>query len=145
MRVEEEGKLKHSFKPNENVVSIAVPDDQLIFIEDYNFDGHNDVRIYKSLAADGVNTNYEYWILDPVTDQYIFSPEYSTITHPEVHKNEKEIVSIWRKGCCMTGTDVYKIIAGRPEVTRRVVKIIEYGIPKLEIYNRVNNQLVLEK
>ena len=143
--VVEKGNIKHSFTPNKNMVSIAIPDDQLIFIEDYNFDGYNDVRIYRQLAADGVNTVYDYWILDPKSEEYVYMPEYSDISFPEVHKTDKEIVSTWRRGCCMDGTDIYRIVNNKPVVQRRVVKTVEYGVPKLKIYNRINDELILEQ
>ena len=144
IKVLEKGQIEHTFIPNDNQVSISVPDDQLIFIEDYNFDGYNDVRVYRQLASDGVNTLFDYWILNPTTEQYEYQPEYTTISHPELDQENKQIISSWRKGCCKSGTDLFKIESGLPVMIRRIVKTYEYGVPNIKIYNRVGSNLVLE-
>ncbi|WP_157111508.1 XAC2610-related protein [Nonlabens spongiae] len=144
IKVLEQGQIEHSFVPNRNQVSISVPDDQLIFIEDYNFDGYNDVRVYRQLAADGVNTLFDYWILNPDTGQYEFKEEFTTISHPQIDRDNKQIFSSWREGCCKSGTDLFRIEHGAPVMIRRVIKTYEYGVPNIKIYNRVGAGLVLE-
>lgn len=97
----------------ETYFSCDLPKDQVLIIEDVNFDGKNDLRIVQFVPA-GPNVPYYYWLYDSATRRFKEYKDLEEITSPEFDHKNKKITSQWRSGCCEYGTSHYQYISGKP-------------------------------
>jgi hypothetical protein len=56
---------------------------------DYNFDGHEDYRVYRE--SDGKQHYYDFYLFDPRTRKYVFSKELSQLFNPQFDATTREI------------------------------------------------------
>lgn len=96
------------------------PLDQVIAVEDMNFDGYADFRLMEFLPA-GPNTPFIYFIFDAKTETFKQAEAYASITSPEFDQETQKIYSFWRDGCCRHGTDSYHFQEGVPVLVERIV------------------------
>jgi hypothetical protein len=88
----------------------------LMQIEDYNFDGHEDVVI---LSYQGLyNLTYSLWLYNPVNKNYFEYPNFSDIVNPSVINQTKTICSNYHVGL----NEFYLI---RYKWHQNVLKIVE--------------------
>lgn len=96
------GILKQTIKPKKNYFSKSFPKDQLLAIEDMNFDGRTDFRLMEFLPA-GPNVPFLFWIYNPTNELFEENNYYGEITSPEFDYEKKQINSTWRNGCRRAG------------------------------------------
>ncbi len=63
---------------------------------DYNFDGHEDYRVYRE--SNGKQHYYDFYLFDPRTKKYVHSKELSELPNPMFDVATKEIHCIWPCG-----------------------------------------------
>ncbi|MDZ4287080.1 MAG: hypothetical protein U0984_03935 [Prosthecobacter sp.] len=63
---------------------------------DYNFDGHNDYRVYRE--SNGKQHFYDHYLFDPRTKKFIRSALLSELINPQFIAATKEIHCIWPGG-----------------------------------------------
>jgi hypothetical protein len=145
IEVLEKGILKQTIKPNVNYFSRTFPNNQLLAIDDMNFDGKTDFRLIEFLPA-GPNVPFLYWLYNPANELFEENEDYREITSPEFDYANKQINSTWRNGCCEHGRDVYELTNGIPKLTERFV--IGHNSEDKEYYEHwkvVNGELKLIK
>ena len=60
--------------------------------EDVNFDGYQDIKLLRWWGATG-NAGYAYWLFDPATRRFVFSPELSELSNPTPDPRTREITT----------------------------------------------------
>lgn len=98
--------------PDENYPSCGLPEDQIMIVEDVNFDGHEDIRLIQFLPA-APNVPYYYWVFNPSRQTFVRDTSLEQITSPDIDHKQKVISSLWRYGCCDHGLSTYKYINGK--------------------------------
>lgn len=101
------GTLVQTIEPLGNEHPCGFPKDQIFIIEDMNFDGQNDFRLFEFFPA-APNIPYLYWFYDSKAFQFKFDTTLVNITSPEFDKDNKVVSSFWRNGCCQHGRDFYR-------------------------------------
>lgn len=81
-------------------------------IEDMNFDGYKDIRLVQFIPA-APNIPFYYWLYDPGKGAFIRNHELDEVTSPEFDQKSKLVRALWRDGCCVHGTDIYRFVNGR--------------------------------
>jgi hypothetical protein len=100
-------------KPDENSPYCDITKNELFVVEDVNFDGYKDLRLFQFLPA-GPNIPYYFWIYNPKTGLYVRNKTLEGITSPEFDHKKKLIYSSWRSSCCDHGGSIYKYVNGKP-------------------------------
>ncbi len=87
----------------------------LFIIEDVNFDGYQDIRLYSGVPAYN-NVNFTYWLFEPQTAHFVGSEAFNTagLDLPTFSAKTKEIFSKWTAGAFFHGTNYHKVINGQP-------------------------------
>ena len=114
-------KLVQQIIPAENTFYCTMEKDQILTIEDVNFDGLYDIRIIQFLPA-GPNIPYFYWFFDAKTGRFKADKRLEDVVSPEFDHQKKLIHSGWRDGCCDHGNSIYKFIG------EKLIKIEEVEI-----------------
>jgi hypothetical protein len=78
-----------------------------VVFEDMNFDGHLDFGVFELLPA-SPNTSYLHFIWNPKKHRFVRNHELDKVVSAEFDAKKKLIYSVWRDGCCLHGTDVYR-------------------------------------
>lgn len=95
--------------PPENSPYCDIDQKELFIIEDMNFDGHADIRLFQFLPA-GPNIPYYYWLFDPKQKKFALSKELEEVISPGFDSTHKIISSQWRAGWGHYGLSKYKFI-----------------------------------
>ena len=106
-------KLIQTIRPGENDPSCGLSKEEILIIEDVNFDGLNDIRLLQFLPA-GPNLPYYYWVYDRRTGLFQRNKALEVITSPDFDPDKKLIYSFYRTSCCEHGSRTYKYINGVP-------------------------------
>lgn len=88
-------------------------DDELLEIEDANFDGHPDISIYAVHPGAGPNGINFYYIYDKNKKKFKFDEKLSSLTQVSVNPKTKTITSDFRGSCCDHSSETYRYISGR--------------------------------
>jgi len=99
--------LVQIIQPGDNEHGCGFSKNGIFVVEDMNFDGHDDFRLFEFLPA-GPNIPYLYWLYDSKTSLFKSDTALAQITSPEFDKDRKLITSSWRNGCCEHGVDYYR-------------------------------------
>lgn len=73
---------------------------------DFNFDGHNDLRLPKFLPTDDLS--FFYWLYDPEQKQYIRHAVLEKLGAIDFDPSSKTVLNYWTKNENNYGTDVYR-------------------------------------
>ncbi len=114
-----DNKIVQTILPLENFLSCSFPKDQILILEDMNFDGSNDLRIIHFIPA-GPNVSYYYWTFNNKLGQFREDTALEEITSPEFNHAQKLITSFWRSSCCDHGLSTYRYIKGKPVLIEEV-------------------------
>ena len=66
-------------------------------VEDINFDGYKDLKIFGWAGATG-NVGYSYWLFQKKTGRFVFHEKLSDLCDPEPNQKTKEIISYCKGG-----------------------------------------------
>ncbi len=129
--------------PKENYTYCGFPSNQLFFIEDINFDGHNDIRFIKLLPA-SPNIPYYFWTFNSKTQLFEQDTTLENITDPTFDYDDKTVYSSWRDGCCTHGSDTYKYINGKITLIKQSIVTTDTETNKQTIITKklVSGQLI---
>ncbi len=118
-RVEDvgQGGLSQNINSMPVETSTALNDPNSLLVGDMNYDGNDDFRIVKLIAA-GPNIPYLYYIYDPATHTFIYNEAYANITSPEFPGNS-QIRSRWRESAAKAGVDTYTIVSNVPRLIQK--------------------------
>lgn len=97
----------------ENNFFCGSKNDSILFIEDENFDGHNDLRLIVSCGT-GPNCSFYHWIYNSSAKRFIRNRSLEKIVNPEFIKTSKQIFSTWRSSLYSRGSSTYKYMNGKP-------------------------------
>lgn len=99
-------------------ISDLYDDQHMIYVDDFNFDGMDDVAI-----SDGPNgfhgkASYRIYLSSRAAGKFVFNKSFSALSKHfgmfEVDKIEKEIETRDKSGCCYHITERYKVVKNRP-------------------------------
>lgn len=85
--------------------------DDVVRVEDCNFDGYPDIMIYGHNGGAGPNDGYNFYLYDPRTGEFRFHEALSDLTQVEVDTENKTITSAWRDGAGHHGGEQYTFLA----------------------------------
>jgi hypothetical protein len=85
--------------------------DDVVGVEDCNFDGYPDIMIYGHNGGAGPNDGYNFYLYDPRTGGFRFNEALSDLTQVEVDTGNKTITSAWRDGAGHHGGEQYTFLA----------------------------------
>jgi hypothetical protein len=137
--------LVQTIEPPGNEHSCGFPKQQIFIIEDMNFDGQDDFRLFEFLPA-APNIPYLYWFYDSKTVQFKYDTTLAEVTSPEFDKDNKVISSFWRNGCCEHGRDFYRYDkAALILYERRIIGHDENDKEYAEIWKLENGVLTKQK
>lgn len=84
---------------------ITLPEFQLVYIEDLNFDNHDDLFL-----AEGMSTQGAYgavWLFNPESGQFVPSESFTSMY--SVDKKRKRLVDVYRDSACEGGIREYEV------------------------------------
>jgi hypothetical protein len=102
-------------------VSDLYDDQNMIYVDDFNFDGMDDVAI-----SDGANgfhgkASYRIYLSSRAAGKFVFNKAFSALSKHfgmfEVDKKKKEIETRDKSGCCYHITERYTVLKNRPVKT----------------------------
>lgn len=106
------GKTIQSFYNLESELAFDKPDDAINLI-DINFDGYQDISLFRMSGGAGPNSTQNIWIYSPKTGKFIYDEKLSGFTQLFIDKKKKTINTAFRDGCCDHSSETYKYIKGR--------------------------------
>lgn len=89
----------------------------VLYIEDFNFDGYADIRLVKYLTG-GANVPYLFWLYQPDTDQFVAAPKFEVILSPEIDASNKQLISRQRSSAAEYSNDFYTVSGDTPQLVR---------------------------
>jgi hypothetical protein len=91
-------------------------------------------------AAPWSNVVYVYWLFEPKTGRFVSSSAYNAagLSSPTFNAENKQIISEWKAGCCLEGTDYYEVVDNKPVLVRQESYDQEKG---LTVRERVGNEM----
>ncbi len=89
-----------------------VQGEQILMMDDFNFDGHTDLMIVRD-ASVSINIPYYFWVFNKETGMFQRDTVLEEITDPEFDPKEKTISSSWRSTAIDHGISRYKYINGK--------------------------------
>jgi len=107
----ERGRTVQTIVPGETDRLCDLPDDQVLIVEDIDFDGDDDLRLVQFIPA-APNVPYYYWRYDERSGTFERDTTLEEITSPEFDHLTHRITSFWRGGWRQYGTSVYAYIDG---------------------------------
>lgn len=106
------GKTVQSFYDIESDLTFDTPDNAIHLI-DVNFDGYQDISLFRMSGGAGPNSTQNIWIYSPKTGKFIYDEKLSGFTQLFIDKKKKTINTAFRDGCCDHSSETYKYIKGR--------------------------------
>ena len=121
------------------IPSMALASEKEYF--DYNFDGHDDYRIYRE--SDGKQHFYDIFLFDPASGKFIRSDQLSHLYNPSPDPKTKEIHCRWPGGHsgAIFSEEIYRWKDNRLEYIRSVGQS-NYSIDGKTFYIRTTLSLV---
>ncbi len=91
----------------------------VFIVEDVNFDGYRDIRLIA--FPPWSNVVYVYWLFEPKMGRFVSSSAYNAagLSSPTFNAENKQIISEWKAGCCLSGTDYYEVVDNKPVLVRQ--------------------------
>ncbi len=118
--------------------------DKSVKIEDVNFDGYQDLRIFASATAD--STYYRFWLFDPSVEMFVENKSLGTLPSPFVDTENRQIISTWKGSELNYGIDHYQFVNDQPLLIRQELQdFSKAGVYLLTVKERVADQLVTVK
>lgn len=140
-------KLIQKITPAENTPYCHQDQKDLFILEDMNFDGFNDFRLFQFLPA-APNIPYYYWLYNPQKKEFELSKDLEEITSPEFDSSGKIITSHWRAGYGHYGQSTYKYINGKAtliEETEFYLDEKDEAKTIIEYRKRIKGKMILIK
>jgi hypothetical protein len=88
---------------------IFIEPNQILSVDDYNFDGNPDISVPTSDGGIGPNNMNAFFVFTPKEQKYNLNEFLSKLPQPVLNKKDKYIESSFRDGCCSSNTERYKI------------------------------------
>ena len=100
-----------------------------VVIEDFNFDGRDDVALWTGDESGYGGPSYDVYLLNPKTQQFVHSPALSKLsTEPYLGlfavKNKRLIASS-KSGCCHHETEEYTVVRNKPVLVKKTVEQLD--------------------
>ncbi|MBX7147439.1 hypothetical protein K1X76_00010 [bacterium] len=105
-----------------------------VIVEDFNFDGVNDLAIAKSAGYMGVNIFYDLYLLE----QNKIVPSITDMANPEIRKDFREIRSGSKSGNTYD-TMIYRILNNKPYLFINTTTVVGSGLLKIFIHDTSGN------
>jgi len=109
--------LSESGSPLANI-SMLYDHQSVVNIEDFNFDGMEDVAICDGANGSYGGPSYSIYLSSKKAGKFIFNPEFSELgTHLgmfEVDKKKKQLSTFDKSGCCYHISEKYSVVNNRP-------------------------------
>ncbi len=117
-------------------------------VEDINFDGYKDIKLQIMWGATG-NRIFDFYLFNPKTGKFIFSPSFSALLNPIPNPKRKELEVFWTGGMAgnIYSRQTFKVIGNQPVLSREEVKNWnkEESCFIKTVKERRNNELVIIK
>lgn len=82
----------------------------VVQVEDCNFDGYPDIMIYAHNGGAGPNDGYNFYLYNKQNEQFEYNEALSDLPQVEIDKKNKIITSAWRDGAAHHGGEQYTFI-----------------------------------
>lgn len=115
----------------------------IIFFEDYNFDGIEDLSIKDGNNSAYSGPSYQVYLFSPQRGKFVHSPAFTRLAQSEylgmfeVDKKKRVIRVASKGGCCMHRTEEFQV------VRNRLVKVFDY-YEEVEFNEKKGNRLRIE-
>jgi len=115
----------------------------IIFFEDYNFDGIEDLSIRDGNNSAYSGPSYQIYLFSPPRGKFVHSPAFTNLSQSkylgmfEVDKKKRVIRVASKGGCCMHRTEEFRV------VNNRLVKVFEI-YEEVEFNEKKGNRLRIE-
>ena len=115
----------------------------IIFFEDYNFDGIEDLSIRDGNNSAYSGPSYQIYLFSPRRGKFVHSPAFTRLAQSEylgmfeVDKKKKVIRVASKGGCCMHRTEEFRV------VNNRLVKVFEI-YEEVEVWKENVNRVRIE-
>ena len=91
----------------------------VINIDDYNFDGMEDVAICNGTNGSYNGPSYNVYLSSRAAKKFVYSPSFTALGQHlgmfTVNKDKKQLETFDKSGCCWHITERYSVVAGRPK------------------------------
>ncbi len=81
--------------------------DDVVRLQDCNFDGYPDIRIFAHTGGAGPNSGDNFYLYDPQNKQFEYNQKLSDLIYPQIDSIAHTITTSWRDGCCHHGGETY--------------------------------------
>ena len=104
-----------------------------IYIEDFNFDGNDDIALVDGLNGGYRGESYVVYLYSPKKNKFVYNRNFTRLTQGpyigifETERKDKTLTTFWKSGCCMHSTEKYKLVNNRP---KKVKEVNEYRNPR---------------
>jgi hypothetical protein len=117
--------LEEGGKPLTNV-TVLYDKQSVVDIDDYNFDGMEDVAICDGANGSYGGPSYRIYLSSKAAKQFIYNPAFTALGKHlgmfTVNKDKKLLETFDKSGCCWHITERYDVVGGKP---RKVFEMVE--------------------
>ena len=120
---------------NRNIVILSKGKEfELFEIEDYNFDGYNDIGVLVDIGLMGVYLYRDYYLYSPKEKRYIKS--ISNVSNLKIDTKNGELVSSLKSNNSYI-TSTYKLIDNTPYIAMVRESFMQSGLERVSIFDEV--------
>lgn len=117
--------LTEGGKPSVNV-SLLYDQQSVVNIDDFNFDGMEDIAICNGANGSYGGPSYSIYLSNRAAGKFVYSKPFTDIASHlgmfDVLKNKKQLQTFDKSGCCWHITERYDVVANRP---RKIFEEVE--------------------
>lgn len=117
--------LDEGGKPSVNV-SLLYDQQSVVNVDDFNFDGMEDVAICNGANGSYGGPSYNIYLSSRAAKKFVFDAAFTKLgSHLGmfiVDKDKKHLTTMDKSGCCWHITEVYDVVAGKP---RKIIEEVE--------------------
>ena len=104
-------------KPSVNV-TLLYDQQSVVNVDDYNFDGMEDVAICNGENGSYGSPSYNIYLSSRAAGKFVYSPPFTALAKHlgmfTVNKEKKQLETFDKSGCCWHITERYSVTGGRP-------------------------------
>jgi hypothetical protein len=111
----------------------AYGDQSLLFFDDFNFDGLQDMAVRNGSEGGYGGPSYDIYLADPASSTLVFNPDYSYLTRDEqlgmfrVDPDAKRLLTMSKRGCCWHQHATWQVENNQPVMVAE--KIVAAQMP----------------
>ncbi len=124
--------------------TVGYDEQSVVNVDDYNFDGMEDVAISDGTNGSYAMPSYEIYLASRSAGKFVYSPAFSKLgAHLgmlTVDKRKKTLETFDKSGCCWHITERYDVVANQP---RKIFEMVEDATIKDETKVKVTTKTLV--